>query len=124
VSPAELRELCARESSVSVDVAAEIIGVGHTTAHDRARDTGYLDDDHLVPVRKVSARRWKVPTSALLRWADLDDEAPWGPPSPGVKTGEGEAVDLALRRSIAARHVGDRPTKPPSREEPRWSIRE
>jgi hypothetical protein len=78
-TPAELMDLAARKMRVGVDVAAEVLGIGHTAAHDRARDTGFLDLDQIVPVRKVSAHRWKVPTSALLRWAMLDEGSPLGP---------------------------------------------
>jgi hypothetical protein len=92
VSPAELRELCARETFVSVDVAAKIMGIGHTTAHDRARDTGFLDLDRIVPVRKVAVHKWKVPTSALLRWAMLDEGSPVGSRLAHGGNGDGRAA--------------------------------
>jgi hypothetical protein len=71
VSPRELRELAAREVAVSVEVAAEVLGIPRSTAYALA-----ARGEFPVPVVKVNARRWIVPTAHLLSALGLDTAAP------------------------------------------------
>jgi hypothetical protein len=67
VSPAEVRELAARKVAVSVEVAAEVLGIPRSTAYAAARR-----GDLPVPVIKITRRHWIVPTQALLDVLGLD----------------------------------------------------
>jgi hypothetical protein len=71
VSPAEVRELARREVAVKVEVAAEILGVPRSSVYP-AIHAGIFP----VPVIRVTARRWIVPTQALLEVLRLDAAAP------------------------------------------------
>ncbi len=50
-----------------MEEAADALGVSRNTAYRQARETGFLDLDRRVPVVKVTARRWSVPTAPLRR---------------------------------------------------------
>ena len=91
-TPAELLDLARRRNWVHVDVAIEIIGGKHTSSYDNIRDTGFLDFDRIVSVRRVTAHRFKVPISDLLRWAKLDEGSPLGP-----RLTHGETTEEARR---------------------------
>ena len=70
-SPAEVRELAAREAAVSVEVAGEVLGIPRSTAYAAAKR-----DEFPVRVVKVTRRYWLVPTQALLELLKLDAEPP------------------------------------------------
>jgi predicted DNA-binding transcriptional regulator AlpA len=71
VSPREVRALAAREVTVSVEVAAQVLGIPRSTAYALIRR-----DEFPVRVIKVHARRWIIPTAALLEVLGLDAQAP------------------------------------------------
>lgn len=50
-------------ATVTVTEAAEILGIGRTTAYELAR-TGWLDNDRTIPVRRFRSRL-VVPVPAL-----------------------------------------------------------
>ena len=67
MSPREVLDLAAREVTVSVEVAAQVLGIPRSTAYALIRRGEFP-----VPVIKVSARRWIVPTAYLLEVLGLD----------------------------------------------------
>jgi predicted DNA-binding transcriptional regulator AlpA len=61
VSPAQVRELAAREVAVSVEVAAATIDMPRSTAYAAIKQSTFP-----FTVIKVSARQWLVPTASIL----------------------------------------------------------
>jgi predicted DNA-binding transcriptional regulator AlpA len=66
-SPAEVRVLAAREVTVSVERAAETIGMARSTAYASIRQGTFP-----FTVIQVSAKNWIVTTASILQVLGLD----------------------------------------------------
>ena len=66
-TPAQVREYCAANTTTSVEVAGEMLGLGRAAAY-AAIHRGTFP----VDVIQVSRRRWTVPVAGLLRALQLD----------------------------------------------------
>ena len=66
-SPAEVLELARQEVAVSVEVAAQVLGLPRSTAYAAIKAGAFP-----VPVIQVTARRWVVPTAHLISLLGLD----------------------------------------------------